>query len=103
MSELRGGSDQKQLPVVALDEAILIRSGAGESDPVSEVINELDGYDARLLCQLPEHSVCRILVRLQGPLRQLRAGQGVIEDEDFWSAVALSDDAGTDLPYDPHR
>jgi hypothetical protein len=87
---------------VALDGAFLVRSGAGEPDPASDPIDELDGHNARLLRQLSEYSVCGLLVRLQGPLRQLRAGQGVIEDEDFRSAVAVSDDAGTDLPDDPH-
>ena len=103
LRELRCGTDQEQLPLVALHGPLLLWAGARKPDPPAEPIDQLDGYDAGLFRQLSEHPVGGSLVRLQRPLRELCAGRRVIEDKHFRSVATLSDDAGTDLPHDAHR
>jgi hypothetical protein len=100
--KLRRGPDQKQLPLVPLHGPLLVRARARKPNPMAEAIDKFDRFDAGLFRQLSEYAVSGILVRFQGPLRELGAGRRMIEDKHFRSVVTLSDDAGTDLPHDPH-
>jgi hypothetical protein len=88
---------------VSLKVTVLVRTGAGPTRQLPEVTNQVDRQEAGLFAELPQDSVERLFIRLQGSLGKLRPGQRMVEQKELRPLGAPPGHTGTNLPHDLHQ